>query len=130
MQNYVTCLTLPFHLAWEGTATRSLSHLPRASNTQTSSLVRSVNEKVLQAEVLKFVPRLSVARDNENILRRAIFTELKFNATTVKMMGPFIDIYKNPYTCCRMLFTFTSILHNFLESSGTHNEYDNDDTCR
>ena len=90
--------------------------------------------RFLQAEVLKFVPHLSVARDNENILRRAIFTELKFNATTVKMMGPFIDIYKNPYTCCRMLFTFTFTFHNFLESpiilSGTHNEYDNDHTCR
>ena len=48
----------------------------------------------LQAEVLQFVPRLSVTRDNENILRRATFTELKFNATTVKIMRPFIDIYK------------------------------------
>ena len=48
----------------------------------------------LQAEVLKFVPRLSVTRDNENILRRATFTELKFNATTVKIMRPLIDIYK------------------------------------
>ena len=48
----------------------------------------------LQAEALKFVPRLSVTRDNENILRRATFKELKFNATTVKIMRPFIDIYK------------------------------------
>ena len=48
----------------------------------------------LQAEALKFVPRLSVTRDNENILRRATFKELKFNATKVKIMRPFIDIYK------------------------------------
>ena len=47
----------------------------------------------MQAEVLKFVPRLSVTRDNENILRRATFTELKFIATTVKIMGSFIYIH-------------------------------------
>ena len=88
----------------------------------------------LQAEVLQFVPRLSVTRDNENILRRATFTELKFNATTVKIMRPFIDIYKIVILVAGCFLRLLLYYYNFLESpitsSGTHNEYDNDDTCR
>ena len=88
----------------------------------------------LQAEVLQFVPRLSVTRDNENILRRATFTELKFNATTVKIMRPFIDIYKIVILVAGCFLRLLLYYYNFLESpitsSGTYNEYDNDDTCR